>query len=161
LSIEIIDRRGGKKVDEAPAPSEQPAQVGPQLVKGEKHTWLDVAYMLTLTQGSQGFIFIGRCVGERSDGRPFIGDWLLPPLWPEGLQWEPKAKERLDTFLDCECVERTPCAIHKVYLPQWQQADIQRLNLMASAPMPRAIEVLVLAEKAAAKIVQPAGLIQR
>jgi hypothetical protein len=78
-------------------------------------------------------------------------------MWPEGLQWEPKARERLDTFLDCECKEHGPCATHRMYIPQWQQADIQRLNLMASEPLPEVLEIVMRAEQARAsqKIVAP------
>ena len=144
----MIDRRGEKKPEQIVAKPEQAVKDSPEA----KGAWDDVTYMVVLAQGPTGQIMVlGRAVGLREDGETFVADWIFPPLWQEGFRWEPEVKKRLDTFLNCDCTISGPCSIHKMYIPQWMQADTQRLNLLAAAPVPRALETLTKAEQARAK----------
>jgi hypothetical protein len=141
--FEISDRRGRNKEEAVPVPV-------PVLQPTEESTkdWEDVAYMVVLVQSNQGPLVAGRAVGLRGDGKPFVADWFLPPIWPEDLNWTDKARERLDTFLGCSCTSASACAVHKMYLPQWIKADTQRLQLMGASGVPKAIEVMMKAEQA-------------
>jgi hypothetical protein len=147
LSFDIIDRRGNKKTEDAPAPKIHLVDEKPK----EKGKWKDkITYMLSLTPiPPNGALVIGRAAAMRSDGLPFLADYVLPqPLWNEGFQWEPKARERLETFLDCDCGPHHPCSTHQILIPQWAQADMQRISLSGSDPIPEVIEVLFKAEQA-------------
>lgn len=148
MSIEVIDRRGQNKQPEPVAPAkvvEMPARK-----KGADEQWKDVCYILAIMPQQNGSVIIlGRAVGKRMDGMAFIADYMLPMEWKPDWMWQPKAKERLDTFLDCECATRNPCSKHKSYFAQWQQQDIQRMTLAQDGPVPEALEALILAEKVA------------
>ena len=152
-NFEVKDRRGDKKETPAPVvvadPEPKPA--------ADKSRWKNVGYMIILIPSNAGPIVTGRAVGLRSDEKCFIGDWFLPQIYPEHLDWTTEARKRLDTFLGCECQSLVPCAVHKMYVPQWIKADTQRLELIGSSPVPEAIEVMVKAERArqAAGIVVP------
>lgn len=156
-SIEFVDRRRQNK-DEEVTPS-GPAKVvtmAPK-VKGPSG-WKDVCYVLALMPQQDGSVVVlGRACGKRTDGFACIADYLLPQLWAEDYRWQPKAKDRLDTFLDCECAPRAMCAIHKMYVKQWQQQDVQRMTLAMQSPPPEALEAVILAERAAqaAQVVVP------
>lgn len=152
-SFTVVDKRGQAHIETGkPKTIEAPATLG------DKSTWKNVAYLVALIPGGQGNLIVaGRAVGLRSDGKPFVADYILPPVWPKDLNWTEQAKKRLDTFLGCDCNEHGPCAVHKVYLLQWVNADTQRLQLMASQPVPEAVEVLMRAEqsRAQSRIVVP------
>jgi hypothetical protein len=151
-NFEVISKRGGNK-EEAPvvlaAPALEPI--------ADKSTWKDVGYMIVLVPSNAGPIVAGRAVGLRSDEKCFIADFFLPPIYPEHFDWTTEARKRLDTFISCDCAGRSPCSIHKLYVPQWIKADTQRLELIGSSPVPAAIEVMVRAERAraASSIVVP------
>ena len=151
--FEIKDRRGEKKESPAPvvvaAPEDQPA--------ADTSSWKSVGYMIALVQSNAGPIVTGRAVGLRSDGLCFVADYFLPQIYPEHFDWTVKVRERLDTWLGCECVRGKPCATHKMYMPQWLKADTDRLELIGSSPVPEAIEIMFKAERsrAAASIVVP------
>ncbi len=147
-NFEIVDRRKEKK-ESSPLilipkteESEQP--------EGDKSTWKNVGYMIIFIPSNAGPIVAGRAVGLRSDEKCFVADYFLPQIYPEHFDWTAKARERLDTFLECECSSGSPCSVHKLYQPQWIKADTQRLELIGSSPIPEAIEVMFKAERARA-----------
>lgn len=151
--FEIKDRRGSNKIEPL-APAVAAVEEIPK-VDGE---WEDVAYLIVIAPGQNGNVMVvGRAVGLRNDGETFIGDWLFPPIWKESMQWQPEARKRLDTFKNCACGSGLLCSVHKLYLQQWRTADTQRMELIGSEPLPKAMEVLIKAEqaRAAAKIAVP------
>lgn len=151
--FEIVSRRGEKK----PETVEKPLTIIEAPEPKSEGEWEAVTYLVVLMQGQQGPLVIGRAVGLRQDGQCFAADWIFPPVWKAGTNWESKASERLDTFLDCSCSDAAPCGVHQLYLKQWLDADAQRLNLIASAPIPKALEAFIKAEqkRASAKIIVP------
>jgi hypothetical protein len=162
LEFEIVDKRRQKKdaeLNSEHASENLETEVSSKDVEtGSKDSWKSVSYCLqvsplfTKNGQSGGALILGTAVGLRGDGKPFVANYALPqPTWPEGFNWEKKAKERLDTFLGCECDYGIPCAVHKMYLPQWQQADDQRLRLESTKPVPEAIEAMFKAESALRK----------
>ena len=122
---------------------------------GSKSEWEDVSYCVQIVQvrptkshPSPGFIAIGSAVGLRGDGIPFVANYALPqPTWDKGCNWEDKVKARLDTFLGCDCIFGHPCAVHKIYIKDWERADQQRLELQGSMPVPRPIEAMFKAQQ--------------
>ena len=141
-NFEVVDRRRSKEHHEEPVKLEE---TGP---KGE---WKDVAYVLAWMPSRDGSLMgIGRAVGIRSDGvGPFTADYVLPNIWKSGFDWTLEARKRLDTFLNCDCTRSGPCAVHRIYLPQWIKADSQRIEMHNSLPLPECVEVLMRAEVAA------------
>lgn len=139
-NFEFVDRRGKDK----PEPTPEVKIEGPV-----NEAWDDLQYMLSATQTPQGLIFLGRLVGLRTDGMTFVADYILPPLWEVGLAWESVVKERIDTFLGCSCRQTGPCSLHKMYIPQWQKQDVQRINLLLSQPKSKALLALESAERSA------------
>lgn len=141
----VMDRRG---VDSPKPPEPKPVTAADY--RDPEDEWEEVSYMLAFMPQPPPNppLAMGRAIGLRRDGKPFIADYLLTPGWPRHLDWPREAKKRLDTFLSCDCKETGPCALHKVYLAQWQEADVQRLNLFARQPMPKAFEILLRAEQA-------------
>ncbi len=115
--------------------------------------------MIVLVPSNAGPLVTGRAVGLRSDELCFCADYFLPQIYPEHFDWTVKARERLDTWLGCDCSRSGPCATHKMLMPQWIKADSQRLELIGTSAVPEAIEVMVKAERSrqAAGIVVPRG----
>jgi hypothetical protein len=146
-NFEIHDRRGGNKTEE-PKPA-QVISIAPE-PEADRSSWKNVGYMIVLIPSNAGPLVAGRAVGLRSDEKCFIADFFLPQIYPEHFDWTEKARERLDTFLGCECTQGGQCATHKMYQPQWIKADTQRLELIGSSPVPEAIEIMVKAERARA-----------
>ena len=145
-----IDKRGANKTWEPEKVQPVVIDVKTGNVKGE---WDDVAYMVVMLQlhPQQPPMVAGRAVGLRKhDQKTCIADYLFSPIWPSKLDWCAEAKKRLDTFLDCDCGANKPCSIHQMYLPQWQKADMERLNFIANTPMPKALEALMRMEQARA-----------
>jgi hypothetical protein len=148
----VVDKRG-KNADVVVVPVVPvESETEPDMSKGK---WDDVRYIIALAQTPGGMIINGRAVGLRMDGLTVIADYILPPLWPKDLDWPKQARKRLDTFLECECSVKGACAVHKMYVQKWMEADTQRLNLQASQPLPKALEVLMKAEQARAKQAEP------
>jgi hypothetical protein len=143
-NFEIKDRRGEKKETAAPIILETP---DPQPT-GDRSKWKNIGYMIVLVPSNAGPLVTGRAVGLRSDEKCFIADYFLPQIYPEHFDWTPKARERLETFLGCECSSGTPCATHKMLVPQWIKADTQRLELIGNSAVPEAIEIMVKADRA-------------
>ena len=160
-SFEIKNRRGGNK--EAPAPAIIPAVASEPT--GDNLSWEDVKYAIAwrpIPQRQPGplqIILMGRAIGLRSDGLPFVADyWFEPEYDPD---WQVKVKKRLDTFLGCGCNDFSPCAVHKMYFGKWAEADTQRLTMAGERPVPTVLEILHKAEMArqqrAQSIVVPRG----
>jgi len=159
----IVDKRGQSRSEDtgiqiAVAPPLMPQEL--PAAGADMATWKGVGYMLAATpMGPNQLLVLGRAVGLRSDDKTFVGDYALMPIWPENLDdWRPKARERLDTFLHCDCsVASGTCALHRLYVAQWRTADQQRFEFMASQPMPEALEMYHRAEamRAQSKIVVP------
>lgn len=142
-NFEVIDRRRQKDHHEEPV---KPVE---GCVNGQ---WKDVAYVLAwVPSGPNGSVMgIGRAVGIRTDGLgPFTADYILPNIWKTGFDWTVEARKRLDTYLGCGCTRSGPCSIHKIYYPQWQKADVQRIEMANSMPLPESVELLMRAEVAA------------
>jgi hypothetical protein len=146
-----IDRRGANKiwVPEKVEPLVVDEKTG--AVKGE---WEDVAYMVVMIQmqRNQPPMVAGRAVGLRKhDQKTCIADYLFSPIWPSQLDWVKDARKRLDTFLDCDCGANAPCSLHQMNMPLWQKSDMERLNMIASMPLPKALEALMRMEMAKAQ----------
>lgn len=142
-NIEVIDRRRNKDHHEA-VKVEEPAKKG-------KAEWDDVGYVLAIMRVQDGgFLIVGRAAGVRKDGvGPFIADYIVPNVWISSIDWMREAKKRLDTFLECGCTTANKCGIHDIYLKDWVKADSQRLSLVNSMPMSKALEMAMRAEMAA------------
>jgi hypothetical protein len=151
--FEYVDRRKEKKESPTPVAVEVPEPKP----TANKSSWKNVGYMIVLIGSQNGPLVSGRAVGLRSDEKFFIADWFLPPIYPEHLDWTVEARKRLETFLGCDCTNIAPCAVHKLYFPQWIKADTQRLELIGNSPVPEAVEVMIKAERsrAASKIAVP------
>jgi hypothetical protein len=148
-NFEVIDRRRSKPQDEeAIVPAEPVVSID---APAATRQWKDVAYVLAFMPIQNGnMLIIGRAVGIRKDGLgPFLADFLLPNIWGPDFTWQKEAKKRLDTFLGCECSTQARCPIHTLKVDQWATEDRRRLETVASAPMPEAVELLVRAEMAA------------
>ena len=151
----INDRRGkgGDHKREELTVTEAPAAMG------DKGRWEDVQYVIALMPTNDGrTMVLGRAVGLRADGSPFVADWFLPQTaWAEDLLWQKQARKRLDTYLGCDCGYTAPCAIHKIYFEQWIKADRDRLQMEQAKEPPPAIVALFKAEQAArqSKIIVP------
>lgn len=149
-SFELIDRRRNKEER-----NPEPVQEVPQ----NADEWEDVGYLIVLIPSNWGPIVAGRAAGLRSDSKTFVADYFLPQIYPEHLDWTVEARKRLDTFIGCECSSSAPCAVHRMYLEQWLQADIQRIELIGNSPVPKAIEMFMKAEqvKRSSNIAIPRG----
>jgi hypothetical protein len=159
-NFEFRDKRGDKK--EVPptialvASESKPA--------GDRSTWLEVKAAISPAQIQQSphqppaLVIMGRVLGLRSDELPFIADYWLSADYDDCRDWEAQARKRLDTFLNCDCSSHSPCAVHKMYIPQWQTADMKRLALVGTKPVPRVLEVLHKAEMARAQRSQAIAL---
>lgn len=143
-NFEVIDRRRQNKVV-----VEDPVVVDTR--DGDKSVWDgDVVDLIALMPQPDGaMVVMGRSIGLRGDGTPFCADYWFDMIWNREMDWTIKTRKRLDTFLGCDCVPRSPCSTHRMYLQQWIQQDIQRIRLGQSAPPPRALEVFMRAEMAA------------
>mgnify|MGYP001578509397 CR=1 FL=1 len=139
----IINDRRGQKKEPRPEPVPEVAEES-----GEKESWKDTAYMVVMMRTPSGTMVAGRAVGERSDGRVFVADWIFPPVWQKETEWTQYAQKRLDKYLGSKCIETEVCSDHKRYLPQWGQADMDRLNRIATQAVPSCIETLMRAEQA-------------
>jgi hypothetical protein len=141
----VVDRRGQNHTPEP--------EIIPE-VRPASQTWEDVDYLYTLAQHPQfGMLMLGRAVGVRSDGKPFMADYVLfPRVTNNTIDWRPHSKKRLDTFLNCECsIAHGPCAVHKLYLPKWLEQDLERMQRLSAEPVSRALEALHHAELAKQK----------
>ena len=143
--FEIVDRRRQNK-EETAAPEIISAPAAENA--GDKSTWKNVAYMIVLIGSQGGPLVSGRAIGLRADEKFFIADYFLPPIYPEHFDWTVESRKRLDTFLGCDCTSAGPCGVHKMYLPQWLEADSQRLALIGSSKVPEAVEVMMKADQA-------------
>lgn len=140
-----MDRRGQKKAE--------PVEVEKPIVSStDKSEWEEVKYAIAWrpipSNGPLQIIIIGRALGLRSDGLPFIADYWLTADYDDNRDWEEQAKKRLDTFLGCECSSHAPCAIHRMYIEQWEKQDIHRSQLCGQKKVPKVLEVLHKAERA-------------
>jgi len=153
--VVVVDRRKQKQEMES-TPVLTVEEVDHEPDESTK-SWKSIGYLIALIQGQNGILVSGRAVGLRGDGRPFVADYILPPIWPEKLDWIKEVRKRLDTFLGCQCKEHSSCADHKMYLGQWMSQDAQRIQMMSTQPVPEAIEVLANIEKkmAESRIVLP------
>lgn len=159
----VNDRRGEKK---APREEEAVVTVDRAAVEAtkDKSKWKDVSYLIVQAQMQAGQVLnILRACGERSDGRPFMADWILPPFWTEKtdiVQVATKnAKGRLDTFLNCHCIEGQKCSDHRESIEMWGKLDTERITRLMSQPMPSSLELIIRAEQSAQaqKLHRPRG----
>lgn len=156
----VNDRRGEKKEprEVEPAVGEQRQAIEEAKDKG---SWKDVCYTLAMMQAKGGqVITMIRACGLRSDDRPFVADWVVPPFWPDATdmgRWQEYAKERLDTFLNCECIEGGPCSDHRRDIARWMNADGERFERTAASPVPPSLEGYLRAEmsRQSGRIVAP------
>lgn len=142
----VIDKRGQAHIED-----EKPVIVTPEAPKtpaGSKRIWKSQGFMISLVQSPKGILVVGRAVGLRQDGLCAIADYAFTPIWKEGLDWVKHARQRLNTFLGCDCEPHVMCEIHRREVPKWGQEDIERLEHVARVPLPEAIEVMMKAEQA-------------
>ena len=142
--FEITDKRRQKAEAEVSAPV---AVIEP-VPSTNKSSWEEVKYGVAFRPAQGGIIILGRAMGLRSDGLPFLADYWFTADWDDNRDWETHAKKRLDTFLNCGCNSHAPCAVHKMYFDQWLQQDTQRLTLAGNRPVPKVLEIMHKAELA-------------
>ena len=144
--FKVVDRR--KEKAEAETEVTAPVAIIEPVASADKGTWEEVKYGVAFRPAHGGVIILGRAMGLRSDGLPFIADYWFSADWDDNRDWEAQSKKRLDTFLNCDCNSHAPCAIHKMYFDQWLQQDTQRLTLAGTKPVPKVLEILHKAELA-------------
>lgn len=72
---------------------------------------------------------VGRCMGDRSDGKVFFASVIIPWIWEDKEDWRITARARLDSFLfpDCQCDSRTEetkvCEFHLYLIAEWEAGD--------------------------------------
>jgi hypothetical protein len=143
LSIEIIDRRGLNKPEEV-----KPKTAAEKLSNRGK--WKSVASYIVIIPARPDPIAMFRSVGLREDGKVFVGDYIIDQWFTTDQQWMKKARERLDTFIDCECQgPQAVCSVHQQLLKQWLSQDQKRREYLADTPMPEALESLMRLDRAA------------
>jgi hypothetical protein len=160
----VNDRRGEKKEprEEVPVVSEAARKAE---ASKDKSKWKDVSYLIVQAQVAPGAVVnVLRGCGERSDGRPFVADWLMPQYWTDKadiIQVGTKnVRGRLDTFLNCGCMEGgNACDDHRESIALWGKLDMERLNKLSNKPMPSSLELVIRAEQARqqSSIVKPNG----
>lgn len=145
-NFEIVDRRGSNKVEEVKTVV---AEDKPELAQ-DRSGWKtgSLTYLLQITPIDGQPLIAGTAAAIRSDGNPFVANFLLEQLWSEGFRWESKAKKRLDTFLGCECANHSPCVRHRHLIQQWIQEDRERLAQASVKPVPEVVEVMIKAAQA-------------
>jgi hypothetical protein len=151
--FEIIDRRGKQT---APPPEEVKKPITADIAFGAavKHTWKNVGYAVVIMGINGNQCIAGRAIGLRSDGEPYMADYLFSPIWEEGFDWTAEARKRLDTFLGCACSDR-PCPSHELAMTAWMQGDINRINECSQKPVPEAIEMFIDHQRKKPNIVIP------
>jgi hypothetical protein len=98
----------------------------------------------------------GKACGIRNDGMKFWAAYDLPIIYPAAFDWTQKAKERLDTFLDCTCSTRIgSCAYHQMLSDEWMKEDELRNSIMP-VEIPDALKDHVMPTGQNAVIVRPA-----
>lgn len=110
--------------------------------------WQEVAYTVAFFNLNGSQVAGGRCIGQRSDGKIFIADYVFTPFYDEGFDWTKEAKRRLDTYLLCACSDLGACALHQG--DPWMAEGWARLTADTTRPMPKVIELYFRAEKARA-----------
>jgi hypothetical protein len=153
MPIELIDRRGQNKA----VVEEKPLTIQEVAVPVGTGEWKEVVYGIVVNQmptaqGGAVMVIAGRAFGLRNDGKPFCADFWFGAQWKEGFRWEPIAKQRLDTFLDCACDESGPCKVHQVSMPHWARDDRKRIEDEGQTEPPEVIKVFIMAEQNRARI---------
>jgi hypothetical protein len=155
LGITVVDKRGQNRSDEAVDIITSSLQPEDPRETGNRAIWKSVDYIYAIIQMSGGYGVVGRTVGLRGDGKTFLADYLLLPMCTkETVDWMPKSKERLDTFLGCACkygVEQ--CSLHRKLVPEWGRLDMSRYEIMAQKAISPALEALHQAEQNRQRIV--------
>lgn len=152
----VQDRRGMNVVDEV-AEITHPAPAAKAADGTEKHFWFDVDYVLVPVpqprrHPNEPMIVIinGRAIGKRNDDKVFLIDYpLYQVVTDKTLDWRPIAKNRLDTFLDCECTYgKHLCGLHTVRIPAWLEEDQQRFAREQARGAPPALKAIMMADEA-------------
>ena len=171
-TFEVVDRRYSAKQEEVETaleelpvetpikPSEEkpvPIRVVPRkpidaaklVGSPEVKFWSSYAFtVIMIPLGQQGqVVTAGRCVGVRSDGAMATGDVIFPPIWKEGFDWTRLAKQRLDSYLLCQCSPGGYCGLHRGDNP-WFEEDMGKIQQQMMGPLPEALALLQKAEQA-------------
>jgi hypothetical protein len=104
----------------------------PASEEAESAIWTSVAYTLCPKLNPQiGLVAVaGKACGIRSDGQAFWATYDLPWIYPQGFDWTAKAKERLDSFLECSCsISTGACNFHRVAQEEWFREDELRNHI--------------------------------
>jgi hypothetical protein len=120
-----------------------------------KTTWRDVAFMIAFMNVNGQQVISGRCLGLRSDGRTFVADYLFSPVWERGLDWTAIAEDRLNTFLDCGCLDGTACEMHQKTCEAWLIEGVQRIQSVGAQGVPPAVEAFMKAQQQKPQIITP------
>ena len=120
-----------------------------------RHKWEDVAYMVAFMGLNGQNVVSGRSVGLRDDGAVCIADYIFSPLWTEGFDWTAVGRERLDTYLVCECEEDKTCEYHVGMMQEWLQEGLERLTALGQSPIPMAMEAFIRKQQSTPKIIRP------
>lgn len=119
----------------APAPQQSLAVAAKRI-----HSWKSIQYglqapiVLRGMRDPQVYRLVGRAVGEREDGQGFTAVVDIPWTMPEDYLWQPRAKERLETFLydSCKCeareTEERICLMHQTIAPAWYAEDAAEIK---------------------------------
>lgn len=147
LGFEVIDKRGANRpVEEAP----KPVAVIQDFREVSDRKWVSVAFVITLSQGSNGEpVVLGRALGLADDENIFQADYIFGMRWEPGFDWTVDAKRRLDTFLTCTCSRQSgPCQYHRRVAPVgWAKEDLNRIREENERVVPKVIEVLSRGER--------------
>ena len=145
----VSDRRHTNPEYEAPVEVPKPVIVEKK-PEGLSTEWKSLGYVCCNMKMQDGnLIMVGKAIGLRGDGVSVSVDYLLPPVWPSSLNWVKVARERLDSYLGCECTKYGHCPYHALRQQEWVRSDMERLNIIANMPMPEALELWFRANQAA------------
>lgn len=150
MPIEIIDRRGANKVPVV-RPEVALAEEPEPDPNADRSHWKSVGFLPQVVGTPMGQLISMRSVGLRSDECLFVVDWLMPPIFHTAVDVMELSMKRLETYLNCNCSKGKMCGVHKEYMQKWGDADMERVQRIASQPMPEALEILMKAEQARQK----------
>jgi hypothetical protein len=151
----VIDRRGAAHVSIECVPAPQPVAAITEETRKSRIIWRKVSFLICQAQSPMGILILGKAIGLRQDGLSCCSDYVLPPVFPEHLDWVKEARRRLNTYLGCECQNGVLCATHRNLIPNWQKEDFAKLTELSSKPAPEAVEAFIKQAQAKPNLVIP------
>ena len=141
-----------KAAEDKPTPvrvvPRKPIDIGKAVGSPAVKFWSSYAFTVIMIPLAQKQILTaGRCVGVRSDGPMATADVLFTPIWEEGFDWTRLAKQRLDSYLLCQCSPGGYCGLHRGENP-WFEEDMLKIQQQSMGELPEALALLQKAEHA-------------